>query len=100
MSAADNTYLCLAVLNGVLCVIFLHGRSSPQSSPTSTPCMLKSMSFEVAPEELEEKMLSPMHYARSGLGTAQLDGRLIAAGNPPAPVSTAKASPKPPPIPR
>ncbi|XP_035267910.1 influenza virus NS1A-binding protein homolog A isoform X1 [Anguilla anguilla] len=78
--STNNTYLCLAVLNGVLCVIFLHGRSSPQSSPTSTPCLLKSMSFEAAPEELEEKLLSPMHYARSGLGTAQLDGRLIAAG--------------------
>ncbi|XP_006634715.1 influenza virus NS1A-binding protein homolog A [Lepisosteus oculatus] len=76
----NNIYLCLAVLNGVLCVIFLHGRNSPQSSPSGTPCMLKSMSFEVQPEELEEKLLSPMHYARSGLGTAELNGRLIAAG--------------------
>ncbi|KAG9351121.1 hypothetical protein JZ751_025011 [Albula glossodonta] len=75
----NNTYLCLAVLNGILCVIFLHGRTSPQSSPSSTPCMLKSMSFEAAPEELEEKLLLPMHYARSGLGTAELDGRLVAA---------------------
>ncbi|KAI1891478.1 hypothetical protein AGOR_G00144230 [Albula goreensis] len=76
----NNTYLCLAVLNGILCVIFLHGRTSPQSSPSSTPCMLKSMSFEAAPEELEEKLLLPMHYARSGLGTAELDGSLVAAG--------------------
>ncbi|XP_066548341.1 influenza virus NS1A-binding protein homolog A [Amia ocellicauda] len=76
----NNIYLCLAVLNGVLCVIFLHGRNSPQSSPTSTPCMLKSMSFEVQPEEPEEKSLSPMRYARSGLGTAELNGTLIAAG--------------------
>ncbi|XP_036377081.1 influenza virus NS1A-binding protein homolog A [Megalops cyprinoides] len=76
----NNTYLCLAVLNGVLCVIFLHGRNSPLSSPSSTPCMLKSMSFEAQPEELEEKLLSPMHYARSGLGTVELAGKLIAAG--------------------
>ncbi|KAI1882922.1 hypothetical protein AGOR_G00239880 [Albula goreensis] len=77
---SNNTYLCLAVLNGVLCVIFLHGRSSPLSSPSSTPCLLKSMSFEAAPEEREERLLTPMHYARSGLGTAELDGKLIAAG--------------------
>uniref|UniRef100_A0A8C9R5W2 Influenza virus NS1A binding protein n=1 Tax=Scleropages formosus TaxID=113540 RepID=A0A8C9R5W2_SCLFO len=76
----NNTYLCLAVLNGVLCVIFLHGRNSPQSSPSGTPCLLKSMSFEAQPEELEQKLLLPMHYARSGLGTAELDGKLIAAG--------------------
>ena len=37
ISTLDNTYLCLAVLDGVLCVIFLHGRSSPQTSPSSTP---------------------------------------------------------------
>ncbi|KAJ8384510.1 hypothetical protein AAFF_G00204250 [Aldrovandia affinis] len=76
----NSTYLCLAVLNGTLCVIFLHGRSSPQSSPSSTPCMLKSMSFEATAEELDDKLLAPMHYARSGLGTAALDGKLIAAG--------------------
>ncbi|KAM6963265.1 influenza virus NS1A-binding protein homolog A isoform 1-T2 [Aplochiton taeniatus] len=76
----NNTYLCLAVLDGVLCVIFLHGRSSPQTSPSSTPCLLKSLSFEAQPEELEERPLAPMHYARSGLGTASMDGRLIAAG--------------------
>ncbi|MGH0148347.1 UNVERIFIED_CONTAM: hypothetical protein FKN15_047512 [Acipenser sinensis] len=75
----NNTYLCLAVLNGVLSVIFLHGRNSPQSSPSSTPCLLKSMSFKVQLEELEEK-LSPMQYARSGLGTSELNGKLIAAG--------------------
>uniref|UniRef100_A0A4W6D3N1 Influenza virus NS1A binding protein a n=1 Tax=Lates calcarifer TaxID=8187 RepID=A0A4W6D3N1_LATCA len=76
----NNTYLCLAVLDGVLCVIFLHGRSSPQTSPSATPCLMKSLSFEAQPEELEEHPLSPMHYARSGLGTAALNGRLIAAG--------------------
>ncbi|XP_040895947.1 influenza virus NS1A-binding protein homolog A [Toxotes jaculatrix] len=76
----NNTYLCLAVLDGVLCVIFLHGRSSPQTSPSSTPCLMKSLSFEAQPEELEEHPLSPMHYARSGLGTAALNGKLIAAG--------------------
>uniref|UniRef100_A0A672JG23 BTB domain-containing protein n=1 Tax=Salarias fasciatus TaxID=181472 RepID=A0A672JG23_SALFA len=76
----NNTYLCLAVLDGVLCVIFLHGRSSPQTSPSATPCLMKSLSFEAQPEELEEQPLSPMHYARSGLGTAALNGRLIAAG--------------------
>uniref|UniRef100_A0A8C4IQ87 Influenza virus NS1A binding protein a n=1 Tax=Dicentrarchus labrax TaxID=13489 RepID=A0A8C4IQ87_DICLA len=75
-----NTYLCLAVLDSVLCVIFLHGRSSPQTSPSATPCLMKSLSFEAQPEELEEQPLSPMHYARSGLGTAGLSGRLIAAG--------------------
>uniref|UniRef100_A0A8D0ACE3 Influenza virus NS1A binding protein a n=2 Tax=Sander lucioperca TaxID=283035 RepID=A0A8D0ACE3_SANLU len=76
----NNTYLCLAVLDGVLCVIFLHGRSSPQTSPSATPCLMKSLSFEAQPEELEEQPLSPMHYARSGLGTAALNGKLIAAG--------------------
>uniref|UniRef100_A0A3P9M5Q0 Influenza virus NS1A binding protein a n=1 Tax=Oryzias latipes TaxID=8090 RepID=A0A3P9M5Q0_ORYLA len=75
-----NNYLCLAVLDGVLCVIFLHGRSSPQTSPSATPCLMKSLSFEVQPEESEEHPLSPMHYARSGLGTAALNGKLIAAG--------------------
>ncbi|CAG11610.1 unnamed protein product, partial [Tetraodon nigroviridis] len=39
-----------------------------------------SLSFEVQPKELEEQPLSPMHYARSGLGTAALNGRLVAAG--------------------
>uniref|UniRef100_A0A7N6AQ36 BTB domain-containing protein n=1 Tax=Anabas testudineus TaxID=64144 RepID=A0A7N6AQ36_ANATE len=77
---ANNIYLCLAVLDGVLCVIFLHGRSSPQTSPSATPCLMKSLSFEAQPEELEEHPLSPMHYARSGLGTAALNGKLIAAG--------------------
>lgn len=76
----DSNYLCLAVLDGVLSVIFLHGRNSPQTSPTATPCLIKSLSFEAQPEELEEHPLSPMHYARSGLGTAALNGRLIAAG--------------------
>ncbi|XP_041705208.1 influenza virus NS1A-binding protein homolog A-like [Coregonus clupeaformis] len=76
----NNTYLCLAVLDGVLCVIFLHGRNSPQSSPSATPCLMKSLSFEARPEELEEHPLTAMHYARSGLGTATLQGRLIAAG--------------------
>lgn len=32
------------------------------------------------PDELVEKPMSPMHYARSGLGTAELNGKLIAAG--------------------
>ena len=78
---SDNHYLCLAVLDGVLCVIFLHGRSSPQTSPSATPCLMKSLSFELQPEtELVERPLSPMHYARSGLGTASLNGRVIAAG--------------------
>uniref|UniRef100_A0A3Q2PJH9 Influenza virus NS1A binding protein a n=1 Tax=Fundulus heteroclitus TaxID=8078 RepID=A0A3Q2PJH9_FUNHE len=76
----NNNYLCLAVLDGVLCVIFLHGRNSPQTSPTATPCLMKSLSFEAQPEEQEEHPLSPMHYARCGLGTAALNGRLIAAG--------------------
>lgn len=80
VSSIDNTYLCLAVMDGVLCVIFLHGRSSPQTSPSATPCLMKSLSFEVQPKELEEQPLSPMHYARSGLGTAALNGRLVAAG--------------------
>lgn len=61
-------------------MISLHGRSSPQSSPSSTPCMQKSLSVEAQPEELQERMLKPMHYARSGLGTAELDGKLIVAG--------------------
>lgn len=78
---ADSTYLCLAVLNGVLCVIFLHGRSSPQASPSATPCLQKSLSFEAPPlEDDQERLLAPMHYARSGLGVAALNGRLIAAG--------------------
>lgn len=77
----DNTYLCLAVLNGMLCVIFLHGRSSPQASPSATPCLTKSLSFEGQPlEEEPDKLLAPMRYARSGLGIAALSGRLIAAG--------------------
>uniref|UniRef100_A0A8C7Z797 Influenza virus NS1A binding protein a n=1 Tax=Oryzias sinensis TaxID=183150 RepID=A0A8C7Z797_9TELE len=80
MKPPENNYLCLAVLDGVLCVIFLHGRSSPQTSPSATPCLTKSLSFEVQPEESEEHPLSPMHYARSGLGTAALNGKLIAAG--------------------
>ncbi|KAK1329303.1 hypothetical protein QTO34_011484 [Cnephaeus nilssonii] len=77
---SNNTYLCLAVLDGVFCVIFLHGRNSPQSSPTSTPKLTKSLSFEMQPDELIEKPMSPMHYARSGLGTAEMNGKLIAAG--------------------
>ncbi|NXJ11450.1 NS1BP protein, partial [Odontophorus gujanensis] len=77
---SSNTYLCLAVLDSVLCVIFLHGRNSPQSSPTSTPRLLKSRSFELHPNDVEEKPMSPMQYARSGLGTAELNGKLIAAG--------------------
>lgn len=76
----DNTYLCLAVLDGIFCVIFLHGRNSPQSSPTSTPKLTKSLSFEMQPDELIEKPMSPMQYARSGLGTAEMNGKLIAAG--------------------
>lgn len=81
-ASLDNTYLCLAVLDGVLCVIFLHGRSTPQTSPSATPCLMKSLSFEAQPEELEEHPLSPMQYARSGLGVAALNGKLIAAGGP------------------
>lgn len=61
-------------------MIFLHGRNSPQSSPSDTPCLMKSLSFEAQSEELEEHPLTSMHYARSGLGTATLHGRLIAAG--------------------
>uniref|UniRef100_A0A3B4E563 BTB domain-containing protein n=1 Tax=Pygocentrus nattereri TaxID=42514 RepID=A0A3B4E563_PYGNA len=77
----NSTYLCLAVLNGILCVIFLHGRSSPQASPSATPCLQKSLSFEAKSlDEEPERLLAPMHYARSGLGTAALNGRLIAAG--------------------
>lgn len=78
--AVGNTYLCLAVLDSVLCVIFLHGRSSPHSSPMSTPRLLKSLSFELQPNDVIEKPMSPMQYARSGLGTAELNGKLIAAG--------------------
>ncbi|KAM9707124.1 influenza virus NS1A-binding protein isoform 2-T2 [Dama dama] len=77
---SNNTYLCLAVLDGIFCVIFLHGRNSPQSSPTSTPKLIKSLSFEMHPDELIEKPMSPMQYARSGLGTAEMNGKLIAAG--------------------
>ncbi|NWS13042.1 NS1BP protein, partial [Pachyramphus minor] len=77
---SSNTYLCLAVLDSVLCVIFLHGRNSPQSSPLSTPRLLKSLSFELQPNNVVEKPMSPMQYARSGLGTAELRGKLIAAG--------------------
>lgn len=77
---SSNTYLCLAVLDSVLCVIFLHGRNSPQSSPMSTPRLLKSLSFELQPNNVIEKPMSPMQYARSGLGTAELNGKLIAAG--------------------
>ncbi|XP_016105352.1 influenza virus NS1A-binding protein homolog B-like [Sinocyclocheilus grahami] len=76
----NNAYLCLAVLRGVLCVISLHGRTSPHTSPSATPCVLKSLSFEAQPIDLQEKLLKPMHYARSGLGTAELDGKLIIAG--------------------
>uniref|UniRef100_A0A673GM56 Influenza virus NS1A-binding protein homolog B-like n=1 Tax=Sinocyclocheilus rhinocerous TaxID=307959 RepID=A0A673GM56_9TELE len=76
----NNAYLCLAVLRGVLCVISLHGRTSPHTSPSATPCVLKSPSFEAQPIDLQEKLLKPMHYARSGLGTAELDGKLIIAG--------------------
>lgn len=61
-------------------MIFLHGRNSPQSSPTSTPRLLKSLSFELQPNDVIEKPMSPMQYARSGLGTAELNGKLIAAG--------------------
>ncbi|XP_043541637.1 influenza virus NS1A-binding protein-like [Chiloscyllium plagiosum] len=75
-----TTYLCLAVLNGVLCVIFIHGRNSPHSSPISTPCLIKSISFEVEIEDEDGKLLPPMQYARSGLGTAELNGKLIVAG--------------------
>lgn len=32
------------------------------------------------PDELIEKPMSPMQYARSGLGTAEMNGKLIAAG--------------------
>lgn len=70
------------MLDGVLCVIFLHGRNSPQSSPSSTPRLLKSLSFELQPSDLIERPMCPMQYARSGLGTAELHGKLIAAGEP------------------
>uniref|UniRef100_A0A8C2DS19 Influenza virus NS1A binding protein b n=1 Tax=Cyprinus carpio TaxID=7962 RepID=A0A8C2DS19_CYPCA len=76
----NHTYLCLAVLRGVLCVISLHGHTSPRTSPSATPCVMKSPSYEAQSEDLQEKLLKPMHYARSGLGTAELDGKLIAAG--------------------
>lgn len=77
---SKKTYLCLAVLNSTLCVIFLHGRNTPLSSPSSTPRLMKSLSLEIPPEETNDKVMSPMHYARSGLGTAVLNGKLIAAG--------------------
>ncbi|XP_063796266.1 influenza virus NS1A-binding protein [Pseudophryne corroboree] len=77
---SKKTYLCLAVLNSTLCVIFLHGRSTPLSSPLSTPRLLKSLSLEIKPDDSNDKVMSPMHYARSGLGTAELNGKLIAAG--------------------
>uniref|UniRef100_A0A8B9J940 Influenza virus NS1A-binding protein homolog B n=1 Tax=Astyanax mexicanus TaxID=7994 RepID=A0A8B9J940_ASTMX len=76
----SNSYLCLAVLRGVLCVISLHGRSSPHSSPSTTPCLQMSRSLEASPSELTDRLLRPMRYARSGLGTAEIDGKLIAAG--------------------
>ncbi|MEE6496330.1 hypothetical protein FKM82_002303 [Ascaphus truei] len=76
----NKTYLCLAVLNGTLCVIFLHGRNTPQNSPSSTPRLVKSLSLEMPPDDSVEKVMSPMHYARSGLGTVELNGKLIAAG--------------------
>ncbi|KAE8611050.1 hypothetical protein XENTR_v10012317 [Xenopus tropicalis] len=76
----NNTYLCLAVLNSMLCVIFLHGRNSPVNSPSSTPRLTKSLSLEIQPDDSLERVMSPMHYARSGLGTAELNGKLIAAG--------------------
>uniref|UniRef100_A0A8B9HAW4 Influenza virus NS1A-binding protein homolog B n=1 Tax=Astyanax mexicanus TaxID=7994 RepID=A0A8B9HAW4_ASTMX len=75
-----DSYLCLAVLRGVLCVISLHGRSSPHSSPSTTPCLQMSRSLEASPSELTDRLLRPMRYARSGLGTAEIDGKLIAAG--------------------
>uniref|UniRef100_A0A3Q3RXK3 Influenza virus NS1A binding protein a n=1 Tax=Mastacembelus armatus TaxID=205130 RepID=A0A3Q3RXK3_9TELE len=68
--------LCRILHNSSL----LERTNSPQTSPSGTPCLMKSLSFEAQPEELEEHPLSPMHYARSGLGTAALNGRLIAAG--------------------
>ncbi|XP_068096221.1 influenza virus NS1A-binding protein [Hyperolius riggenbachi] len=76
----NKTYLCLAVLNSTLCVIFLHGRNTPLSSPLNTPRLMKSLSLEIPPDDLNDKIMSPMHYARSGLGTAELSGKLIAAG--------------------
>ncbi|KAG8436537.1 hypothetical protein GDO86_007590 [Hymenochirus boettgeri] len=76
----SKTYLCLAVLNSTLCVIFLHGRNSPLNSPSSTPRLTKSLSLEMQPEDSIEKVMSPMHYARSGLGTVELTGKLIVAG--------------------
>ncbi|XP_053325740.1 influenza virus NS1A-binding protein [Spea bombifrons] len=77
---SNKTYLCLAVLNSTLCVIFLHVRNTPLNSPLNTPCLKKSLSIEIQPDESNEKIISPMHYARSGLGTAELSGKLIAAG--------------------
>ncbi|KAM8930875.1 influenza virus NS1A-binding protein [Pelodytes ibericus] len=76
----NKTYLCLAVLNSTLCVIFLHGRNTPLNSPLNTPRLKKSLSMEIQPDDSVEKLMSPMHYARSGLGTAELNGKLIAAG--------------------
>ncbi|KAM4640773.1 influenza virus NS1A-binding protein isoform 1-T2 [Discoglossus pictus] len=76
----NKTYLCLAVLDSTLCVILLHGRNSPLNSPSSTPRLMKSLSLEMQPEDSMEKVMSPMHYARSGLGTSELNGKLIAAG--------------------
>lgn len=79
-----STYLCLAVLNGMLCVISLNGRSSPLTTPSAipadTPSLSRSLSLEATPSEGAERVLQPMHYARSGLGTASLGGKLIAAG--------------------
>ncbi|XP_076832976.1 influenza virus NS1A-binding protein homolog B isoform X2 [Brachyhypopomus gauderio] len=76
----SGAYVCLAVLKGALCVVSLHERCSPHSSPASTPCLQKSLSLEAQGDEPHERALASMHYARSGLGTAALDGRLIAAG--------------------
>lgn len=79
-SLTDKAYLCLAVLNSTLSVIFLHGRNTPLSSPINTPRLMKSLSLEIPPDDSNDRMMSPMHYARSGLGTAELNGKLIAAG--------------------
>ncbi|XP_063282264.1 influenza virus NS1A-binding protein [Pelobates fuscus] len=77
---STKTYLCLAVLNSTLCVIFLHVRNTPLNSPLNTPRLKKSLSMEIEPDDTLEKVMSPMHYARSGLGTAELNRKLIAAG--------------------
>ncbi|XP_018423423.1 PREDICTED: influenza virus NS1A-binding protein [Nanorana parkeri] len=77
---SNKSYLCLAVLNSTLSVIFLHGRNTPLSSPLNTPRLMKSLSLEIPPDDSTDKIMSPMHYARSGLGTAELNGKLIAAG--------------------